>query len=389
VTTSGEQPVQVQVVGAAIIRHGCVLAARRTTPAAANGRWEFPGGKVEPGETLEAALVREIREELGCGIEVTGRLDGTARIRDTHQLTVHLARLVDDEPTPTEHDAVRWLGPEELGDVDWLDSDRPFLAELRETLLEGEPLPGGNVGGAVRIGETVRRPNGPWTPAVHALIHHAREAGLPGVPRVHGFDERGREILDYLPGEVVDVDTDQVSDARLAALGRWTRAFHNAQADPAHPFRHDGPWRFPPRDRVEVVAHNDLAPYNLAFADDDLVGVFDWDVAGPSTILFELAHIAWNAVPLFREIPPEEAARRLVILAEAYAGPTATEILAAVTPRVQSMIDGIPTAAAAGDEGMRRLMSAGEPGLTAAALAALKRRLPAIEAALDVIRTEP
>jgi len=374
VTTSGE-PI-VRVVGAAIIRHGRVLAARRTTPADAKGRWEFPGGKVEPGESLEEALVREIREELGCAIEVTGGLEGTARIRATHELTVHLARLVDGEPVLTEHDAVRWLAPEELGDIDWLDSDRPFLPELSERLLDGEPLPGGNVGGAVRIGDTVRRPTGRWTPMIHALLAWARAAGLPGVPRAHGFDARGREILDYLPGEVVDAD--QLSDARLAALGRWARAFHDAQVD----VDHVGGWRFPPPADAEVVAHNDLAPYNLAFEGDELVGVFDWDVAGPGTRLFELAHIAWTGVPLFREIPAAEAARRLRILAEGYGGPSAAEILAAVTPRVRSVVDGIPAAAAAGDDGMVRLMSTGEPGLTLAALEALQRRLPDIETAL-------
>jgi len=63
--------VRTPVVGAAIIRDGRVLAARRTSPAAAAGRWEFPGGKVEPGETREAALVREVAEELGCRVEVT------------------------------------------------------------------------------------------------------------------------------------------------------------------------------------------------------------------------------------------------------------------------------------------------------------------------------
>ena len=73
---------------------------------------------------------------------------------------------------PSEHDAVRWLTPEELDDVDWLPSDRPFLPELRDLLLAGEPLVGGNVGGAVRIGPTVRRLTGPWTPAVHALLEH-------------------------------------------------------------------------------------------------------------------------------------------------------------------------------------------------------------------------
>ena len=60
------------VVGAAILAGGRVLAARRTSPPEAAGRWEFPGGKVEPGETAEAALCREVAEELGCRIAVTG-----------------------------------------------------------------------------------------------------------------------------------------------------------------------------------------------------------------------------------------------------------------------------------------------------------------------------
>ena len=127
------------VVGAAILRGGRVLAARRTSPAAGVGRWEFPGGKVEPGETPEAALVREVAEELRCRVEVTGWLAGEVGIGATHVLTVALARLVDGEPDPVEHDLVRWLGAAELGDVDWLEADRPFLAELRDTLTTLTP----------------------------------------------------------------------------------------------------------------------------------------------------------------------------------------------------------------------------------------------------------
>ena len=123
------------VVGAAVLRDGRVLAARRTTPAAAAGRWEFPGGKVEPGETAEAALVREVREELGCHVEVTGWLDGVVPVGSRHELTVALARLVAGEPLPAEHDLVRWLGPDELDAVDWLEPDRPFLAGLRERMM--------------------------------------------------------------------------------------------------------------------------------------------------------------------------------------------------------------------------------------------------------------
>lgn len=120
----------VSVVGAAIVRDGRVLAARRTAPAATAGRWELPGGKVEPGETPEAALVREIAEELGCTVAVTGWLPGEVAIGERHVLTVAVVELVAGEPQPQEHDAVRWLAAGELGSVDWLEPDRPFLAHL-------------------------------------------------------------------------------------------------------------------------------------------------------------------------------------------------------------------------------------------------------------------
>jgi 8-oxo-dGTP diphosphatase len=124
------------VVGAAIIRDGAVLAARRTAPADAAGRWEFPGGKVEPGESAEVALVREIAEELGCRMEVTGWLPGTALIGAAYELRVACGVLTEGEPTPAEHDLIRWVSAEELDALDWLDPDRPFLAALRERLRE-------------------------------------------------------------------------------------------------------------------------------------------------------------------------------------------------------------------------------------------------------------
>ena len=131
-----EGGVRVAVVGAAIVRDGRVLAARRTAPPAAAGRWELPGGKVEPGETPAAALVREVREELGCDVAVTGWLAGSADIGRTHVLTVATAVLLagSPDPDPTEHDAVRWLSAAELDEVDWLDPDRPFLPELARLL---------------------------------------------------------------------------------------------------------------------------------------------------------------------------------------------------------------------------------------------------------------
>jgi 8-oxo-dGTP diphosphatase len=366
----------VLVVGAAVVRHGRVLAARRTTPPEVAGAWELPGGKVEAGERPDEALVREVREELGCTVKVTRPLAGTTEIRPGYLLRVLVAELIEGEPTPREHDAVRWLGPEELDQVPWLGPDRPFLAELRELLLDGHRLEGGNVGGAVRIGRTVRRPTGAWTPSVHRLLAALRGRGLPAIPDVLGTDVRGREVLTYLPGRVPDVDNEQLTDAQLAGLCRWTRSLHDAVRD----FDDPGPWRFFGVEQPTVVAHNDLAPYNLCFEGDRLVGVFDWDLAGPSTPLLELAHCAWNSVPLFRAIDPTDAVRRLNLMASSYGRFTGREILHAVPVRTQLAVDGIRKAVAAGDETMRNLTAIGEPENTERALAGLLARIPRIDA---------
>ena len=129
-------------MAAAIVRGGRVLAARRTTPPEAAGRWELPGGKCEPGEPPTAALEREIAEEPGCDVEVTAWLQGATPIGETHELRAALARLTRGEPEPTEHDEVRWLTADELDTVDWLEPDRPFLPELRFA-LEQIASPGG------------------------------------------------------------------------------------------------------------------------------------------------------------------------------------------------------------------------------------------------------
>jgi Phosphotransferase enzyme family len=239
---------------------------------------------------------------------------------------------------------------------------------------EQQELLAGNVGGAVRIGDTVRRSTGPWTPAVHALLDHL-VTRVPGIPRVLGFDDLGREVLDYLPGRVVDVDTELLTAGQIASVVGWTRVFHRA----VYGFSHPGPWRYFPVSRPVLIGHNDIAPYNVCFDGDDLVGVFDWDMSAPTTPLFELAFIAWNCVPLTRDIGPELAAERLRQIAASYGMFGPRQILRAVPARIQIILDGIPVAAAAGDGGMAKLMTAGEPDRSRVALAELVDRLPTID----------
>ena len=371
----------VLVVGAAIVHEGRVLAARRTLPSDLAGGWELPGGKVEDGEDPGAAAVREVEEELGCRIEVTGELAGEAPIRPGYVLRAVLARLVEGEPVPreSEHDAVRWLTPGELEDVTWLEPDRPFLAELRGILLDGVPLAGGNVGVVTKVGHTVRRATGPWTPAVHALLDHLAERGMPATPTVLGTDDRGREILTYLPGEIVDVDIELLGEARLAALVRWARTLHELTAG----FRHDGRWRYPPVEGATIVAHNDLAPYNVCFSGDRVAGVFDWDLAAPSTPLMELGLLAWTCVPLFRPLDPAVAARRVRLVAETYGGFSALEVLDAAESRVRHSAAVVQGWIETGAPGAAGMLAAGEPERTRSGLADWARRRPEVEKELS------
>jgi aminoglycoside phosphotransferase (APT) family kinase protein len=209
--------------------------------------------------------------------------------------------------------------------------------------------------GVVRVGDTVRRPTGPWTPTIHAYLRHLRSAGFTAAPQVLGVDERGREILSYIAGETwgdtIDPDepkTDLVtihawptatrSDQALAAIGRMLAALHRA----AHDFRPAAPrWReyeFPMR-TDEVVCHADTGPWNLVYRDGVPVAFIDWDGAQPARPLDDLASAAWHSVPLgpdafLRECgftAPFDTGRRLRLFCDSYGLSDPTQILPAIS----------------------------------------------------------
>ncbi|WP_345628946.1 (deoxy)nucleoside triphosphate pyrophosphohydrolase [Rugosimonospora acidiphila] len=124
------------IVGAAIIEAGRVLACARAAPPEVAGRWEFPGGKVEEGETEPEALIRECEEELGVKVEVGDRVGGDVPLGHAGAvLRVYKSRLLADQtPQCLEHSELRWLGRDELFDVDWLPADAPIAAALRPLL---------------------------------------------------------------------------------------------------------------------------------------------------------------------------------------------------------------------------------------------------------------
>ncbi|MFG3659856.1 (deoxy)nucleoside triphosphate pyrophosphohydrolase [Streptomyces sp. NPDC047706] len=127
---------RIVVVGAALLDGGRLLAARRSAPPELAGRWELPGGKVEPGEAPEAALVRELWEELGVEAEAVRRVPGEWPLRSPYVLHVWTARLRAGSPEPKalqDHDELRWLTAATLWSVEWIEQD---VAAVREVAGE-------------------------------------------------------------------------------------------------------------------------------------------------------------------------------------------------------------------------------------------------------------
>lgn len=122
---------RIEVVAAIIERDGKYLATQRGY-GDWRGYWEFPGGKIEPGEAREEALVREIREELRMEIVPCQHLCTTEYDYPTFHLTMHcyLCRITEGSPTLTEHLSARWLSTEELHSVEWLPADVAVAKKL-------------------------------------------------------------------------------------------------------------------------------------------------------------------------------------------------------------------------------------------------------------------
>jgi 8-oxo-dGTP diphosphatase len=126
---------KVYVVGAVIMNDAEeILCAKRSKTMSLAGLWEFPGGKIEPGESPREALVREIQEELGCTVEI-----GAFVTSCTHEyphvivtLDTYFARIMDGTPTPSEHEQLKWLRVDQLNTLDWAPADIPTVLKLEQ-----------------------------------------------------------------------------------------------------------------------------------------------------------------------------------------------------------------------------------------------------------------
>lgn len=169
------------------------------------------------------------------------------------------------------------------------------------------PLTGGRVTeGVVRVGETARRPKGPNTPFVHALLRHLEEVGFEGAPRVRGTDERGREILTFIEGHVPP-DLGDFTDEQIVAAANLIRDFHDATAGSLL------------ADDNETVCHNDLSPCNFVFVDGVPRALIDFDVAAPGSRALDLGYALWMWLDIGPGRPDlRDQGRRIRLMCDAY-----------------------------------------------------------------------
>ena len=242
-------------------------------------------------------------------------------------------------------------------------------------------------GGACRIGDTMRRPARPWSASVQTVLLHLQRAGTSGVPRPLGFDELGRETVSYVEGDVWSDPLPELvwRESTLVAAAELLRGLHDATVGFQPPAGARWMLAMPADLPVEVVCHNDFAPYNVVFADDRPAGVIDWETSAPGARVWDVAYAAYRFVPLSQDAPPalldvRVQARRLAAFCGAYGldEPDRAVLLATVARRVSALRDLILARAASGDPPFEQALAQGHAEHYAADIAHLANSAPAL-----------
>lgn len=221
---------------------------------------------------------------------------------------------------------------------------------------------GGNLNEAVRVGDTVRRRAGPWTPAVHELLRHLERSGFEA-PRPLGMDEQGREILTFIEGEAHSGTLEPLPDHvmaedHLVAAAKLLRRYHEVVADFDRP--PDARWRLIAPTEHEIICHNDWSPWNVLLRERRVATVLDWDLAGPGSVLWDVANAAYCWAPLSVEHAKRsinEKVRRARLFLDAYGLDDRRQFVATCRLRLEHVGKWIEEGARQGDPGLKRLVS--------------------------------
>ena len=225
--------------------------------------------------------------------------------------------------------------------------------------MQEQTLSGGNMGGAVRVGSTVRKPTKPQSATIGRLLTHVRAQGVTWVPEPLGMDEQGRDVWSFIVGEVVhDHPAWLWSTDVLTTIAARLRQWHDATASFERPA--DDVWWSPGQLPADVICHVDFAPYNHVFRNGKFAEAIDFDICYPGPRLWDLAYTAYRYLPLTPHVSdavddgsswgrtlfsPLEIDARLRTFLDAYAGNNgqlrypASALLGYVAPRLVAMAD--------------------------------------------------
>ncbi|WP_061960476.1 phosphotransferase [Demequina flava] len=207
-----------------------------------------------------------------------------------------------------------------------------------------EDISGGHVNEVERIGDTVHRTAGPWTPTIHAFLTHVRDSGMTFVPAPLGFDSQGREVLTWIDGNVGGWPVPQWvwTEKTRVQVGQMLRFLHDASVD----FDPDSPhWRSPSHEPPEVICLNDAAPYNMVHDGTRVVAFIDVDMSSPGPRVWDLAYLAYRLCGWCEDMPAPAGTTpgdRLHDLLDAYGrdvAPTSREVLATMHTRLLDLAD--------------------------------------------------
>jgi hypothetical protein len=246
-----------------------------------------------------------------------------------------------------------------------------------------QPFEDGNITAVVRVGDTVRRATGPWTPAVHALLRHLEARGFDGAPRALGRDSSGREVLSYVAGRTALSSLDDIrSDEVLVAVAQLTRRYHDAVADFVAP--PGAAWQFTVGAPCagDVICHNDIAPWNVVFDATRPLALIDWDFAAPAPREWDVAYALWRFVPLYADAEyggPAEQARRIRLFCDAYGLAGRRELLDMIERRQQVLHDTLVEWGQAGAQGFAEMLRDGHADGIRADIAYLRASRVALE----------
>lgn len=215
---------------------------------------------------------------------------------------------------------------------------------------------GDGVNTVVRIGNTIHRNPGIWTASVHALLKHLQVRGFANVPQVLGFDEKGREILSFIEGNVSNYPLTAAarSERALRSAAKLLRAYHDATVDFVSIYQ--GLWQLSEHPALEVICHGDYAPYNCVMKNDEVIGIIDFDTAHPGSRIWDIAYAIYRFAPLTAPDNQdgfgsrEEQMVRAKIFCKEYGLSQTEQLIPTVIERLYSLINFMKSRAQIGEK---------------------------------------